>query len=296
MEVTKVLVLGVNGMLGHKLFLHLAGCENLDVYGTARNRDVWLKCFPLPAIENIYFNVNACNFVSLAKVINSVRPDWVINCIGIIKQSAMGRNYIENIYVNALFPHKVARLCAEAGARMLHISTDCVFSGARGTYLETDIPDALDLYGRCKLLGEVDYSPGLTLRTSIIGHEIQSRLGLIEWFLAQQGRIQGYSRHIYSGFPTIELANIIASYIIPQSCLNGVYHLSSNPISKYELLQIVAQEYSKDIEIEPFAGTLCDRSLDSSQLRSLISYSPPSWPQLIAAMHQDFLATPYGKR
>lgn len=296
MQVPKILILGVNGMLGHKLFLHLSGYEDLQVYGTARNRDEWLKYFPLNFASNIHFDVDVNDFESLAGAIKLFKPDLVINCIGIIKQSAMGHDYCENIHVNALIPHKIAHICAKSGARMLHISTDCVFSGSKGTYRETDIPDCGDLYGRCKLLGEVEYSHCLTLRTSIIGHELQSQLGLIEWFLAQKGSIWGYTRHIYSGFPTIELANIIAKYIIPNSALNGLYHLSSEPISKYELLQLVAQRYNKDIEIVPDELTCCDRSLDSARLRKLISYSPPSWPEMIDKMYQDFLVTPYGIR
>jgi len=295
MEVTKILILGVNGMLGHKLFLHLSDYEDLHVFGTARNRDACLKCFPLQLSGNVHFNVDVNNFDSLIEVISLVKPDLVINCIGIIKQGALGQDHYENIYVNALFPHKIARICAESGARMLHISTDCVFSGAKGSYLETDVADGLDLYGRCKLLGEVNYSHCLTLRTSIIGHELQSQLGLIEWFLAQKDRVLGFTRHIYSGFPTVELARIIARYIIPSPWISGLYHLSSNPITKYELLKLVALKYNKEIAIEPYDDTFCDRSLDSSKLCNLIGFSPPSWPEMIDRMYQDYLTT-YGNR
>lgn len=296
MEGTKILLLGVNGMLGHKLFLHLSSYKDFHVFGTARNRDAWLKFLPQQLTGNIHFDVDVNNFDSVAEVIHLVRPDWVINCIGIIKQGVLGQDYYENIYVNAFLPHKIARICAEVDARMLHISTDCVFSGAKGRYLETDVADGFDLYGRCKLLGEVNYSHCLTLRTSIIGHELQSQLGLIEWFLAQRDRTLGFTRHIYSGFPTVELASIIAHYIIPNAWISGVYHLSSNPITKYELLKLVALKYNKEIAIDPYDDTFCDRSLDSSKFRNLTGFSPPSWPEMIDRMYQDYLTIPYGIR
>jgi len=295
MKNVKVLILGASGMLGHKMFLHLSSYEKLDVFATARNKGTWANFLPAELINNLQLNVDANDFDSLKRAIEHIKPDLVINCIGIVKQSYYGQDSLINISINALLPHKIAQVCEGVGAHLLHISTDCVFSGNKGNYSETDFTDAADLYGRSKLLGEVSYPHCLTLRTSIIGHELQSQLGLIEWFLAQKDRINGYTRHIYTGFPTVELASIIARYIIPNAWIDGLYHLSSDPISKYELLKLVAHKYNKEIVIEPYDETFCDRSLDSSKFRSLTDFSPPSWPEMIDKMHQDYLTIPYGK-
>lgn len=289
----RILILGANGMLGHKLFLYFTRSGEIDVYGTVRNGDVLQKYLPAETKQKININVDANDLDSIAKTIARIRPEVVINCIGIIKQGVLGQNPLACIAINSLLPHKIARICQDTGARFLHISTDCVFSGKHGNYTESDLPDAEDIYGRSKLLGEVNYPNSLTLRTSIIGHELGTRLGLVEWFLAQQHKVPGYCKHIFSGFPTAELAGIIYHYIIPQSQINGIYHLSADPISKFELLSLIAKEYALNIQVEPDVVTTCDRSLDSSQLCSLIGYIPPSWPEMIAGMHQDYLATHY---
>lgn len=290
-----MLVLGASGMLGHKLFLRLSSYENLDVFATARYKSSWAKALPTELLNNLQLNVDANDLGSLITAINVIKPDLVINCIGIVKQGSYGQDALTNISINALLPHRLALICEEVGTRLLHISTDCVFSGNKGNYSETDIPDAIDLYGRSKLLGEVSYPHCLTLRTSIIGHELQSQLGLIEWFFAQKDKVQGYTRHIYTGFPTVELADIIARYIIPNTSISGIYHLSSDPISKYELLKLVASKYNQEIVIEPYGETFCDRSLDSSKFRYLTGFAPPSWPEMIDKMYQDYLTVPYGK-
>ena len=157
-------------------------------------------------------------------------------------------------------------------------------------YTEDDVPNAEDLYGRTKLLGEVSYSHCVTLRTSIIGHELKGRYGLIEWFLGQTGRVRGYRKAIYSGFPTIELARIISDHVLPDRELSGVYHVSSAPISKYDLLKMVAERYGKQIEIAPDEDFAIDRSLNSDRFRSRTGYSPPPWPELIDRMHRDYEA------
>lgn len=296
MEKTKILILGANGMLGHKLFLHLSEYVNFEVYATVRCLESLSQYFSPQFMKNVVSNVDAAVFDSMIKTIELIKPDFVINCIGIVKQGLLGQNIPANITVNALLPHKIAQVCQENSTRLLHISTDCVFSGNKGNYSETDVPDAGDLYGRSKLLGELNYPHCLTLRTSIIGHEIKPRHGLLEWFLAQKMIVQGYTQHIFSGFPTIELAKIIAGFIIPNKQISGVYHLSSDPISKYELLTLVAAQYGKQIKIEPYAGTFCNRSLDSNKFRNLTGFIPLSWPEMIARMHQDYLDSSYGNR
>jgi len=168
---------------------------------------------------------------------------------------------------------------------MIHISTDCIFSGKRGNYTEADQSDAEDLYGRTKFLGEVSYTPHtITLRTSIIGRELRNRLGLMEWFLAQKGTIKGYRNAIFTGFTTDELSRIILNYVIPRTDLTGIYQVSSNPISKYDLLMLANDAFEKNITITPDDEYKCDRSLDSTRFREATGYKPPSWPEMIAEL------------
>lgn len=288
-ERTRVLVLGVTGMLGHTLFRRLSSSGGLDVYGTARGAANLKRWFEAAQAEKIVTGVDAADFDTIVAAFARVRPETVINCIGIIKQLPEAEDPLTALPVNALLPHRIAQLCAAAGARMIHISTDCVFSGKKGGYTEDDPLDAADLYGRSKYLGEVAYPHCLTLRTSIIGHELKGRLALVEWFLAQKGAVRGYTKAIYSGFPTIELSDIIRDHVIPNTALQGLYHLSAERISKYDLLRLIAARYGKEIDIEPYGLIREDRSLDSTRFRGAAGYSPPAWPELVERMHRHFL-------
>jgi dTDP-4-dehydrorhamnose reductase len=173
---------------------------------------------------------------------------------------------------------------------MIHISTDCVFDGKKGGYTEKDSPNADDLYGQTKMLGEVCYPHSVTLRSSIIGHELKARLGLVDWFLSQRVPVRGFTKAIYSGFTTIEMARIISDFVLPNPDLSGIYNVSSAPISKHDLLQLVAQRYAKNIKIEPYDGFVLDRSLDSAKFRALTGYVPPPWEKLVEDMHADYQA------
>jgi dTDP-4-dehydrorhamnose reductase len=184
-----------------------------------------------------------------------------------------------------MLPHRRARLCALAGARLVHVSTDCVFSGGRGNYAESDAADALDLYGRSKHMGEVDYPNAITLRTSIIGHELDSRHGLLEWFLAQSGQCKGFTRAVFSGLPTVELARVVRDFVLQQPALRGVYHVSAAPIDKYTLLKLVARVYGKSIDIVADDQLAIDRSLNSSRFSQASGYQAPPWETLVQAMH-----------
>lgn len=283
-----ILILGATGMLGYTLLRTFFKRNDLSVHATCRSSDGLSRWFT-QGVERIYGEVDAGNFDSVRQVLTAVRPDVVINCIGVIKQLAGAKDPLQCIEINALFPHRLARACQTVGARLIHISTDCVFSGKQGRYVEGDFPDCDDLYGRTKLLGEVDYPHAVTLRTSIIGHELHGRVSLIDWFLGQEGRVRGFTRAIYSGFPTVEMARIIAEVVIPRPELSGLYHVSSEPISKYDLLCLVREAYGKAIEIEPYDDFVCDRSLDSSRFRAATGYAPPSWPELVARMHGEWL-------
>lgn len=293
MNSKKILILGVTGMLGHILFMELRKNKNFDVYGTLRSINSPDKWFKPEEIQKIRPGVDADNFDTVIRALASIRPDIVINCIGLIKQLPAASDPLTVITVNAQLPHRISLICRTAGARMIHISTDCVFDGLKGNYKETDSSNASDLYGRTKFLGEVTYPHCITLRTSIIGHELKGKYGLIEWFLSQEGAVKGFTKAIYSGFPTIEIARIISEYIIPNTELSGLYHVSLEPVSKYELLKLVSKKYNKKIEIERYDDFFCDRSLDSSKFREITGYTPPSWNELIEKMHQHFMSSSF---
>ncbi len=289
MKMNRILILGATGMLGHTLLADFARRENFVAHATARSREGLERWFSPDLRERIYTPVDVDNFDSVLRALGEVRPDVVINCIGIIKQLPSANDPMLCISVNALFPHRLALACKAAGARLVHISTDCVFKGDRGNYREADPSDAEDLYGRSKFLGEVTEPHCLTLRTSIIGHELKGGYGLIDWFLAQEGRVRGFTRAIYTGFTTVEMARIMADYVIPHKSLSGLCQVSSSPISKHDLLRLVAERYGRQITVEPYDGFACDRSLDSSRFRAETGYVPPSWSEMVEAMWRNYV-------
>lgn len=281
----KILILGVSGMLGHKLFLELSKDPNLDVYGTKRTSDNDLFCGKFAS--KIRTGVDGDNFDTVIRTLASIQPDIVINCIGLVKQTPLANDPLSAITVNAQLPHRLSLVCKSAGARLIHFSTDCVFDGATGKYTEKDIPTAYDLYGRTKLLGELSYSHCLTIRTSIIGHELKGYLSLVEWFLRQK-EAKGYTQAIFSGLPTIEIAKVVKEYILGDDTLHGVYHLSAAAISKYDLLKMIDNSYASGIQIEKYDDFFIDRSLDSSAFSKKTGYRAPTWDELIKTMHTDY--------
>jgi len=284
----RVLVLGAGGMLGNAMARVLFEYEGLEVFGTTRSGDVG-RFFPAKILECLMTGIDVENSNALASVFSRIRPNIVINCVGLIKQLAEASDPLHSISVNALLPHRLARLCELIGARLVHISTDCVFSGQKGGYEETDPADAKDLYGMSKYLGEVHYPNSITLRTSIIGHELNSSNGLIGWFLAQQGQCRGFTRAVFTGIPTVVLAQIVGDVIIPDSELHGLYHIAADPIAKFDLLKLVADTYGKSIEIIPDDSLVINRSLNPKRFRVATGYVVPEWPELIRAMHSYYL-------
>lgn len=280
---TRVLVLGASGMLGNAVLRLLAESPGFAVAGTVRSTAAQ-RLLPAPLRERLITGIDIESADSLARAFAESRPEVVVNCIGVVKQLAEADDPLAAIPINSLLPHRLARLAAVAGARLVHVSTDCVFSGSRGMYTEADFPDANDLYGRSKYLGEVDYPNAVTLRTSIIGHELASAHGLVGWFLAQQGGVKGYRRAVFSGLPTVELARVIRDHVIPDRELHGMWHVSAGPINKYELLKLVGEAYGRPTAIEPDERLVIDRSLDSSRFRARTGWQPPSWPDLVRGM------------
>jgi dTDP-4-dehydrorhamnose reductase len=282
----RVLILGGNGMFGHKLVQQCK--DHYETWVTLRSGIEPYHEFNLFAPETTLTGIDASEFDTVVHAFAKVKPEVAINCIGIIKQLPAAHDPIPSITVNALFPHRLAALCRAAGIRLIHLSTDCVFSGRKGMYTEQDSADAEDLYGRSKLLGEVQGENCLTLRTSIIGPELKTTSGLLEWFLQNQGAsIRGYTNAVFSGFTTLELANIIINLIENHRDLAGLFHVSSDPITKFDLLAMIRDVFSIRVEILPWPDVHIDRSLDSSRFREATGFSPRAWSRMIADMAAD---------
>ena len=284
----RILVLGATGMLGYEVFRTCLKRE-VDVHAVVRNKDKVIDRLGTDVASLVHVIDDVKNITAIEKIVASVKPDYIVNCVGIVKQSGLSENYYESVAINSFLPHQLNRLCEAHDCRLIHVSTDCVFDGVRGNYQESDLPNAYDLYGKSKYLGEVNYGKGITLRTSIIGHEITTEThGLHEWFLAQSGKVKGFTKAIFSGFTTLELTNIILNVIIGQALPAGLYQVAAEPISKYDLLRIIAEVYGHDIVIEPTESLIIDRSLNADRFNELTKYKVPGWKQMISEMRSDF--------
>ncbi|MEA2080372.1 MAG: SDR family oxidoreductase [Pseudomonadota bacterium] len=290
MEKQKILILGVTGMLGHTLYKEMSKQGDYDVYGTTRNASGLDDYFTNTERESIRSGVDTDNFDTVIKAIASVQPNIIINCIGIIKQLPIANDPLTAITVNAQLPHRISLVARSTDARFIHISTDCVFNGVKGNYTECDPSNAEDLYGRTKFLGEVSYPHCVTLRTSIIGHELKTEFSLIDWFMSQEKEINGFTKAIYTGFPTVELVHIISNFVIPNKDLSGLYQVSSDAISKYDLLNIMKDVYKKDIKINPYDNFILDRSLNSDKFKSITGYKSPSWKSMLTDMYNHVIS------
>lgn len=276
----KVLILGGDGMLGSQAYKTLS--KNFDVKVTLRNPIEFYSSLDLFDDNNSYFGIDAFNFDSIQSVFSRFQPQVLINAIGIVKQREESSDYISSITINSLLPHKLYELCFNNSCKFFHISTDCVFDGIDGNYHDDSFPNAKDLYGRSKLLGEVNSIGAYTLRTSIIGNELSRHKSLLDWFISQNNKlVKGFKNAVFSGFTTIELSHIIENLICNYSDEYGLYQVSSNPISKYDLLCLIKERYNLDIEIEPDFDFYCNRSLDSSIFKNKFNYNPPSWVEMI---------------
>lgn len=275
---SRILILGGDGMLGHQLLRQWRDRHAVAV--TLRQN---LACYPgsLFKAGRDYANLDARRIEDFLPVLADFRPEVVVNCVGIVKQRAEASDPIPSLELNALFPHKLAGLAAAQGFRLIHLSTDCVFSGERGHYSEVDRPDPVDLYGHSKLLGEVA-SPGcLTLRTSMIGPELTRRLSLYEWFRAQRGPVKGYRQAVFSGLTTLEMARVLERLIVEFPLARGLYHLAGTAIDKCALLELMQSRLHLPVEIVPDDGVRIDRSLDASRFNAEFGYAPPTWTTMV---------------
>lgn len=279
-----ILVLGATGLLGNAMFRSMSKLAGARVTGSIRRADARALFSPDHAAHLAVIG-NAEDPDELARLIDAVAPDVVVNCIAVGRPAPA--DPLRSIRVHAVLPQRLSHLCSRAGARLVQISSDGVFSGRRGSYSEDDMPDADDVYGISKLLGEIEAPHAVTLRTSIIGHELQSGSGLLEWFLAQRESCRCYTRAIFSGFPTIVLADVVRDVVLPRQELSGIYHLATRPISKFDLLQLVARRYGKNIELIADDRDSPDRSLIADRFARATGYVAPDWPELVDAMYRD---------
>ena len=277
-------------MLGHKLIQQLD--PEFEVFATLRGDVVTVERFGIFDPQRMIPGVDPESAESIERAIVGVRPDVVINAIGVIKQVPNAKDVINTLTINSIFPHRLADASARHGFRLFTISTDCVFDGKKGHYNEDDITNATDLYGKSKALGEVIGIKCLTIRTSIIGRELWTGHSLVEWVLSNRGkRIRGFTNAIYSGFPTIVFADILRSLIIDHKELSGLYHIASEPINKFELVGLINKYYEAGIDIEPYGDFVIDRSLDGSRFNAQTGFRPAGWEEMVKRMAQD--PTPY---
>jgi dTDP-4-dehydrorhamnose reductase len=282
----RVLILGSTGMLGHMLLRNLA--KDFEVIGTVRQEIEEISDHKFFKGRSVIGGVRAEDIDSLARTFKTVKPHVVVNCIGIVKQREEANEAIPCLMVNSLFPHRLSWLCGMSQARLIHISTDCVFSGSKEAgqcYALDDACDPVDLYGRSKFLGEVDQKGCLTLRTSFIGPELRHRHGLLEWLLSQRGgRVSGYARAIFSGFTTTAVTGIIASVIKDHPDLSGIWHVASQPVNKFDLLNRLVDALGLDIAVERDDTVECNRCLDGSRFNAAADFVPPAWDQMIGEL------------
>jgi dTDP-4-dehydrorhamnose reductase len=281
----KILVLGATGLLGNAMLRSMSKASDAHVEGTIR-REAARELFAPEHAPRLTVVEDIENPDVLARLFDQARPDVVINCIAVGRPAPA--EPMRSISVYSVLPRRLSLACRLSGARLIQISSDGVFSGKKqGSYTEDDPPDADDVYGISKLLGEITEPHAITLRTSIIGHELQSRAGLLEWFLSQQGRCSCYTQAIFSGFPTTVLAGLIRDVVIPRPNLNGIYHVATRPISKFDLLQLVAKRYGKSIELIPDDRAAPNRSLVAARFEKATGYVAPDWPTLVDLMYSD---------
>lgn len=282
----KILIFGGGGMLGHKLVQILN--DKFDVWATLHSNFEKYEKFSIFSKDKVFENVNVEDSSNYFDIVRDLKPDVILNAIGIIKQLPVSKDVVTTLTINSIFPHKLAEVAKETNSRLITFSTDCVFDGKKGNYTEADLSDAYDVYGKSKWFGEVADENCLTIRTSIIGRELFTQKSLIEWFLSNRGgKVKGFTNAIYSGFPTIIMARIVEDLIENHQNLSGLYHISSEPINKFDLLKLVREKYNIDVEIEPFEDFSIDRSLNSDKFRKETGFVPKKWEKMIEVMADD---------
>lgn len=279
----RILILGASGMLGHQLWRHFSS-TSINTFGVIRKARSAYRHDSLFSSDRVIDHIDARDFQNLCGVIEEVDPDIVLNCIGITKRREKEDIPADSIRLNALLPHELAAWGLKQGLKIINFSTDCVFDGQKGLYSESNPTSAQDLYGRTKALGEITGENALTIRSSFIGPELHDGTELFEWFIAQRGNVKGFTNAIYSGLTTLELARVVEKIVIEHPTCTGLYHISSDPISKHDLLRKILKHMDLPIELIPDGKFKCDRSLDSHRFRENYNYTPPSWEGMVSEL------------
>lgn len=282
----RILVFGSGGMIGHKLTQVFA--QRAEVWATVRSAPQVVSHFTGVPTSRLINSLDATDPGQVAESLDRARPDVVVNAVGLIKQSPQISDGLLTQRLNVELPHQLSRECVKRGVRLVHFSTDCVFSGRTGNYSEVDTPDADDAYGRSKAKGEVLGPGALVIRTSTVGREITGFHGLLEWFLSHPpGAVPGYSRAIWSGFPSVTLANLVLDILESQPDLTGLYNLASLPVNKFQLLSWLSEAFGGAWQVQQLPEPELDRSLDGSRLVAATGIAIPSWPQMIDDLLHD---------
>lgn len=282
---SRVLVLGGTGMLGHRMVQTLS--PQFDTWATCRKPFSELAKHGIFSPDRMISGIDAMQLDEIDRVIAEIKPDAVVNCIGIVKQHALAKDAVACLTINSLLPHRAAKACEKIGARFIHVSTDCVFDGKRGNYSESDEPTADDLYGRSKWMGEVSEGNALTLRTSIIGPELEGSSGLLDWFLSGHEEVKGYTHAFFSGLTTHELSRVIAKAIAEYTELTGLYQVAGPAICKHDLLCLIRDAFGLSTVIVPDGSVRIDRTLNGRRFAEATGYCAPTWSEMIGEIASE---------